>query len=292
MTTNLIQMDELALSRPAVAYLARLSPGGRPAQMGALRRIAERLGWPAGWASYPWHQLDRAETLAIRAWLCERYAPATVNRHLAALRGVLQEAWRAGRMDEDRYRRASDLQVVKASRLPAGREASPRDLRRLFQAAGAGAFPNRDRALLAVLVGLGLRRDEAARLTAGDVNLETGEVRVLGKGNKERLTWAGADVLRLLRAWIEERALTPTLFGLKAEAIYKRVRVLALRAGLGNLTPHDLRRTFVGQLLDAGADLSAVKELAGHASIETTARYDRRGERAKQKAAELVRLPG
>ena len=83
---------------------------------------------------------------------------------------------------------------------------------------------------------------------------------------------------------VADRPMTP-------QAVMMRLRTEAERAGVRRFTPHDLRRSFVGELLDAGADVSSVQQLAGHKDVSTTQRYDRRGEHAKRRAAELLHVP-
>lgn len=295
---------------PAVVYLARLDVGSRKAIESSLRIVAGLLTGAAGSPfGFPWQKLRYEHTGALRALLVERYAPASTNRHLAALRGVLKEAWRLGLMSAEDRARASDVASVSATTLPAGRELWASELRALFEGCTAGSVPAilgaRDAALLTLLFGAGLRRAEAVGVDLADFNRETGEVKVReGKRRKQRLVYLGATGRAAVDAWLEYRALKPGPLlrpvrkggalgkgRLAADSVYRIVHAAGIRSSLPAFSPHDLRRTFVSALLEEGADISVVQQLAGHASVSTTIRYDRRGERAKKKAAELLHVP-
>lgn len=288
MTGAVVSIRDHALSRPALAYLARMAPGSRPTQTTALRRIAGRLG--ADWRTLRWQELDRVTTSAIRAWAAESFAPATTNRMLAALRGVLKECWRAGLMSTDSYQRAVDLPSVKQQRLPAGRSVGRQEMIGLFDALLDVENGRRNRAILAVLVGCGLRRAELVALDCSDLDPGSGELTVRGgKGAKDRTVWLGPSALSPVLDWTRGRS--GPMFGVSTATVYSIVREAAERAGLPRTTPHDLRRTFVTNLLDQGVDIATVQQMAGHADIQTTSRYDRRGEKAKQAAAALLEIP-
>ena len=256
-------------------------------------------------ANFPWSAMRHEHVAAIRAGLAERYAAATANRHLAALRGVLRACWRLGLMDGETLKRAIDVPSVRGSTLPKGRAVSSGEMRAIFAACDSSPAGRRDAALLSLLYGGGLRRAEVVALDVANVDVDTGEVTVRGKGGRERLVHLTNGALQAVLDWLDVRGtaegplLPPVLKGgriqlgrrMTAQAVYERLRRLGAAAGVQAFSPHDLRRSFISDLLDQGADLSTVQQLAGHASVTTTQRYDRRGERTKRKAADLLHVP-
>lgn len=295
---------------PAGVYLARLAESGRRTMRTCLDTIAGILtDGTLDAHALPWHQLRYQHTQAVRARLIEEYAPATVNKHLSALRGTLKEAWRLGLMGAEDYHRAVDIENVSGETLPAGRSLNTGELRALFQVCAEDDSPAgpRDAAILAVLYGGGLRRAEAVALDVGAYDPDSGALTVTrGKGRRERLAYATNGGAAALDDWLQARGnepgplfvainkagvIDPDLGRLTGQAILYILRKRADQAGADSFSPHDLRRTFIGDLLDAGADIVTVQHLAGHASVNTTARYDRRPERRKREAAELLHVP-
>jgi site-specific recombinase XerD len=294
---------------PAAVYLARLAPGSRRTMREALETIAEILtGGQSTMETLSWATLRYQHTQAIRAALAERYAPATANKMLAALRGTLREAWRLGEIAAEEYHRAVDLAPVRGETLPRGRALLTGELRALFGVCTTDRTDTgaRDTAMLALLYGAGLRRAELVALDLADYEPATGALTVRsGKGNKARVVYATNGAATALARWLACRGSEPgPLFipvrkggthpvvrPMTDQNVLLILRKRAAAAGVARFSPHDLRRTFIGDLLDAGADISTVQQLAGHSNVQTTARYDRRGEKAKRKAAEMLHCP-
>jgi site-specific recombinase XerD len=293
---------------PAAVYLARLGVGSRRTMREALDTVAELAsGGQLTAETLPWAALRYQHTQAIRAALAARYKPATVNKHLAALRGVLREAWRLGLLSAEDYHRAVDLPGIKATTLPRGRALTRRELRALFRACQADPRPSgaRDAALLAVLYGAGLRRSEVVALDLAGYDTETGALTIrAAKGRKDRIAYATNGSRAAIEAWLRIRGMEPgalfwpvdqagrmTARRMTAQSVLEMLQRRARQARVQRFSPHDLRRTFISDLLDAGADITTVAGLAGHASVTTTARYDRRGEETKRRTAELLVVP-
>ncbi|MET8006251.1 tyrosine-type recombinase/integrase [Nonomuraea glycinis] len=327
---DVVRVDPIR--NPYRTYLDNLkSSESRRAMRGCLDRLARIIqGAPlddptVSGEAFPWQALRYEHTSRLRAKLLEQgWSAAYVNKHLVALRRVLKEAWRLELIPLEDAQRAGDLAPERVSRLPAGRHIEPGLLGILLSVC---ANPNpgepdtpadvRDRAILATLYTSGIRREELVTTTLNDWTPDEQALRVLGKGNKERLAYVPADTAALIGAWISVRGRTPgALFpplrkggrarttpdGRPAHMTGQAVRKILIKrvaqaAKLDptvldkRIAPHDFRRTFIGELLDAGVDLATAQALVGHSTPATTARYDRRPERTRRDAVQRLRLP-
>ena len=292
----------------ADAYLASLkSAVGRRGMLSQLRKVASILRAP-DIDAVNWATLNAANVRAILSALStQNLAPASVATALNALKGVARACWERGTLDTETYQRIRSIRPPAGSRLPAGRDIDAGERLALMQTTARDRTPAgvRDAAILAMLIATGMRRAELCALRTSDVDLQSGKLRVLGKGDKERTVYLRNGALRYLRDWLSVRGYEPgpifcrinkagRIFpegALSTTAMHKIIKKRAAEAGLSKITPHDFRRTYAGELLDAGQDIATVAALLGHASVETTARYDRRGERAKEAAAACVSVP-
>jgi integrase/recombinase XerD len=213
-------------------------------------------------------------------------APTSLRRRAAALKGFYRFAYGEGLIDIDV---AAHLDLPRQSRrLPDTLDVD--DVERLLEAASVAGV--RERALLELLYAAGLRVSEAVQLDREDLSLDGAFVRVIGKGDKERLVPIGEIALDWLVAWndgprpallalshVQPTRGGPLFLGdrgrrLARQQAWAAVTTAAERAGLsGRVSPHTLRHSFATHLLEGGADLRVVQELLGHASISTTQLY-------------------
>lgn len=309
---QIIQSPQNSLDRidqnAAAMYLVGLSESGRYTMKHTLDLVAGMMTGEANALAFAWQELRFQHVTAIRSQLeGKRYKPATINKILAAVRGVLRSAWQAGQMSAEDYQKAVSVKSVKATTLPAGRELQSGEISALMEACEDDRTPAgvRDAAVIGLMYAAGLRRAEVITLDLADYDQDTGRLTVRGKGNKERIAWLTDGAARALGDWLSVRGGVPgALFvpvnkggritaysRMTSKAVYNMLEKRAEQAGVKHFSPHDMRRTFVSDLLDAGADIVTVSKMAGHANVSTTAHYDRRPEDAKRKAAGMLHVP-
>lgn len=303
---------------PAAVYLARLATSSQKTMQKRLKMVVELVSPGCEPEQFLWENLRYQHVAAIRRLLTEEeYSPATINNTLSAIRGVLKECWRLHYIDSEEYQQAIDVKDIKFDQLPAGRVLERVEFEALWQTIASDRTVNglRDLALLAI-ARAGLRRSEIVNVHlehfAADGTLKVAK----GKGCKDRLTYVSTTAIPALLAWLDFREQTPgpmllpvtnqqkVLFryksskrgethlrGLTDQAVWDILAKRGTQANIANFSPHDLRRTFITELLEAGTDVVTVQRLAGHSDPKTTALYDRRGEAAKRNAVQLLFIP-
>jgi len=204
---------------------------------------------------------------------------STIGRKLAAIRSFFRYLLRRGEIE----RNPAELIATpkKENRLPFHLDID--QVTALVEAPGsASRYPARDRAILELLYSSGLRVSELTALDGGDIDLDAGMVRVMGKGGKERIVPVGSRAVAALREYVQEQQ------GAHGEALFRNTRGQRINrrsvarivdahvmriAAFKRISPHTLRHTFATHMLEGGADLRAIQELLGHASLSTTQKY-------------------
>jgi integrase len=315
-------------SSPASLYLSRLHAGGsrdstryslgravryfKNKAKEAVEQGAEPDARMATWANtkvetFPWHSLQYVDVVALRSYLAESTAPASGNRTLCAMKQVLGEARKLKLIDPEDFTCIKELPRIPGTRLPKGRALPDSEIALLFEAARRASsrwHRRRNAAILAILFGGGLRRSELVRLRLERVHEVEGqfELKVIGKGNKERIVPLPSALGPVIREWLLERGASEGWFfphsrdsveqPISGDNFCKRLQGLGQVAGIARLTPHDGRRTFITTLLDKGVDIVIVAKLAGHAMLETTRMYDRRSQSSQKRAVERLSFAG
>jgi integrase/recombinase XerD len=272
-------------------FLTLLATRRAPKTVEAYRRDLSALG---DWLDGP---VSAVKTEQLEQYLAELRAaglsPATIARRVAAVRSFFRHQTLLGARADNP---AAELELPRRRRtLP--RTLSPSEAERLVEAA-SGTTPRdlRDRALVELLYGAGLRVSEAVGLDKSSVDLDARLVRCIGKGSKERVVPIGRQAVQALRRYMSrgrpflDARHRPELFlnakggGLTRAGAFLILRRLAAKAGLEpeRIHPHLLRHSFATHLLEGGADLRSVQEMLGHADLATTELYTHVSDRRRR----------
>jgi len=225
-------------------------------------------------------ELEDVSRSMVQDWVVWGHAkglsPATLARRLSALRSLFDFCVQAQWCEKNI---AAGVQTPKQKkRLP--RALPPEQTAKLMSPTQATS-DLRDAALLAVMYGCGLRVSEVVGLNVMDIDIGASELRVLGKGRKERIVPVPVGGLVLINKYLESKpAISDAVFlnkhggRLTTRSVQRMLKKRALETGADvSVTPHRLRHSFATHLLTGGVDLRAIQELLGHSSLATTERY-------------------
>ena len=261
-----------------------LSPRTVSAYLHDLHQFAGFLREQEGFSGPASGWLEKIDTILLRRFLARLHGQCrrvSIGRKLSTLRTFFRFLVREGRLT------VSPADTLATPRredyLPKTFSVDQTSVLLEQQHRGQPLLALRDRAMLEMLYSCGLRVSELTGLDVGAVDRRERLVRVLGKGNKERLVPLGRQALQVLEKYLDERsqpAADAPLFvnhrgsRLSPRSVQRNLKGHLLTAGLStDATPHALRHTFATHLLDAGADLRSIQELLGHASLSTTQKY-------------------
>ena len=221
-------------------------------------------------------RIDRAVAREFLYYLeKQKYSRRSLARKISAVRSFFRWLTREKKTGANPFELISTPKIDK--RLP--NFLYEEEMLKMLQAPAPGG---RDAAMLELLYGAGIRVSEAVKLNLSDLDLNEGEIRILGKGSKERIVLVGSYAVKALKKYLssrqksDSRAVFQNQRGgrLTERSVERLIKFYARKAGLDKIvTPHTLRHTFATHLLGKGADLRTVQELLGHSSLSTTQVY-------------------
>ena len=301
---SMLEQTSGLFNNPAVAYITRLSSAGsKRTVMSSLRIVAQMLGF-TGIDNCPWQELKRPHILQILFKLSEKgLSPATQNSYLSSLKGVCEEAWMLELMSAEDYQKIYKIPSVKGSRLAAGRALEPAEVASLMAACShiGCAASVRDKAIIALLIGCGLRKAEVTSLQVEDINWKESAFTVIGKGNKQAKCFMPAQTITAIQSWLNVRGEhSGYLFSrilkngvildapITGQGITYILKKRGSAAQVDAFAPHDTRRTFATRMFESGADALIVQAAMRHSNLDTTRRYDFRGEKKLKEVSQSI----
>lgn len=307
---------------PMVVYISSLSSESSRRSMTANLHRASRflMSNPEARAEQiPWSHLRFKHVRALHSMMIDaELAPATIKVTIAGVRGVMQAAYDLEQITADDLLRINNIKFPRGrgTREARGRCLADDEIASLFQACKDGTPAGvRDQAVLSVLFGAGLRREEVTILTLANFDRNEHLLDYIGKGNKQRRAFVPQGTILAINAWLDVRLNEPgplfcpihrsgaiklSQYGkehgevdnhMTPQAIYNILEKRYLMAGIKHCSPHDGRRTCTTKLIEQTGDISLVQKIMGHSSIETTVKYDRRAEAARKRAIGSFHVP-
>ncbi|MCL1096165.1 tyrosine-type recombinase/integrase [Shewanella kaireitica] len=290
---------------PTALLLSRLAPSGRRPLRCQLNTVRKLLKWKGEVESQPFHTLNYAQIEYVkRHKLDDGKSPRTINLVLFALKAIVKTGFLMGVVDDMQWRQVQAVKRLPINPSSRGKALSSDCVSQLITTCYLDKryIGKRDCCILALFLSTGLRRFELANLTVSDINLDKYTLTVKsGKGKKPRNQPIPMWALTYIENWLRVRTHQQgDLFnpiwnnvikhgrGLSSAALYQIVKARTLANTGINISPHDLRRTFITELLNQKVDLSTASKLAGHANVTTTQIYDKRDESVMREAIDQL----
>jgi len=292
----------MKLDSPCSLYLRRLAPSGRKSMASQLKQIKHILGWSGVTEEQPFHTLVYAEIECVKRQLISNGKSArTVNHAINGLKAIVKTGFLMGQTHEKSWLQVQAIKSLKISPSKRGSALTSESVLELLKDCSLDKRPIgiRDTAILAVFLATGIRRFEFSNLTTANYDKKRQSLQITqGKGDKARCQYLADWAIPYLHAWLRIRgedngylfnpfhSRRPNPTGkLSTSSLYQIVTSRTEMTLEKSSAPHDLRRTFITQLLRQNVDLSTASKLAGHASLATTQIYDKRGDEVTREAA-------